>query len=128
MSTQRVPLRERIRRSRTGNGAGALLPGTGEGRRRIPLVESFNYAVEGIIHVLRTHRNMRIHLSAAVAVLIVALWIGVNRMELVVLLLAIAFVLIAEMVNSAIEAAIDVATALSTRSPSWRRTSPPAPC
>ena len=95
-----------------GNGDGA-----GEQERlRRPLgrapsvLDSFNYATEGIIHVLRTHRNMRIHLSAAVAVLIVALWIGVNRMELVVLLLAIAFVLIAEMVNSAIEAAIDVAT------------------
>jgi diacylglycerol kinase (ATP) len=110
VSTQRVPLRERLRRSRAANGAGALLPGTGEGRRRIPLVESFNYAVEGIIHVLRTHRNMRIHFAAAVAVLVVALWIGVDRIELVVLLLAIAFVLIAEMVNSAIEAAIDVAT------------------
>src|SRR4029077_2569731 len=110
VSTQRIPLRERLRRGRAANGAGSLLPGTGEGRRRIPLVESFNYAVEGIIHVLRTHRNMRIHFAAAAAVLILALWIGVDRIELVVLLLAIAFVLIAEMVNSAIEAAIDVAT------------------
>ena len=37
------------------------------GRRRISIVESFNYAVEGIIHVLRTHRNMRIHFAVAVA-------------------------------------------------------------
>jgi diacylglycerol kinase (ATP) len=110
VSAERIPLRERLRRGRAANGAGTLLPGTGEGRRRIPLVESFNYAVEGIIHVLRTHRNMRIHFVAAAAVLILALWIGVDRIELVVLLLAIAFVLIAEMVNSAIEAAIDVAT------------------
>jgi diacylglycerol kinase (ATP) len=110
MSATRVPLRERLRRSRAGNGAGSLLPGMGDGRRRISLVESFNYAVEGIIHVLRTHRNMRIHFAAAAAVMIVALWIGVDRIELVVLLLAIAFVLIAEMINSAIEAAIDVAT------------------
>jgi diacylglycerol kinase (ATP) len=53
---------------------------------------------------------MRIHLAAAVVVLVLALWIGVGRLELVVLLLAIAFVLIAEMINSAVEAAIDVAT------------------
>jgi diacylglycerol kinase (ATP) len=110
MSTGRGPLRERIRRGRGGNGSGSLLPGTGQGRRRISVVESFNYAVEGIIHVLRTHRNMRIHFLAAAVVLILALWIGVDRIELVVLLLAIAFVLIAEMINSAIEAAIDVAT------------------
>jgi diacylglycerol kinase (ATP) len=85
-----------------------LLPG--HGRRRISLVESFNYAVEGIIHVLRTHRNMRLHFSAAIVVLVLALVLGVDRIELVVLLLSIAFVLIAEMINSAIEAAIDVAT------------------
>jgi len=109
MDDRRPTLRERLR-ARGGNGAGALLPGTGRGRRRISLVESFNYAVEGIIHVLRTHRNMRIHFAAAAIVLVLALWVGVSRLELVVLLLAIAFVLIAEMVNSAIEAAIDVAT------------------
>jgi diacylglycerol kinase (ATP) len=27
------------------------------------LLESFNYAFEGIIHVLRTQRNMRIHFA-----------------------------------------------------------------
>jgi diacylglycerol kinase (ATP) len=74
------------------------------------LVESFNVAFEGIIHVLRTQRNMRIHFAFAVAVLIAALVTGVNKFELVALLIAIAFVLIAEMVNTAIEGAIDVAT------------------
>jgi diacylglycerol kinase (ATP) len=79
-------------------------------RRSASLLESFNYALEGIIHVLRTHRNMRLHFMVAVAVLVAALLLGVDRFELIALLLSIAFVLIAEMVNSAIEAAIDVAT------------------
>jgi diacylglycerol kinase (ATP) len=74
------------------------------------LVESFNYAFEGIIHVLRTQRNMRIHFSLAVLVLVGALVTGVDKFELVALLIVIAFVLIAEMVNTAIEGAIDVAT------------------
>jgi diacylglycerol kinase (ATP) len=74
------------------------------------LVESFNYAFEGIIHVLRTQRNMRIHFTLAVVVLVGALVSGVNKFELIALLIAIAFVLIAEMVNTAIEGAIDVAT------------------
>jgi diacylglycerol kinase (ATP) len=108
MSVPRLSLRERLAR-RTGNGvAGQLLPGNE--RRRISMIESFNYAVEGIIHVLRTHRNLRIHFAAAIAVLIAALVLGVERIELVALLLSIAFVLVAEMINSAIEAAIDVAT------------------
>ena len=79
-------------------------------RRRPSILESFNYALEGIVHVLRTQRNMRIHFAIAVGVLILGLATGVNRLELIALLLAIAFVLIAEMINSAIEHAIDVAT------------------
>jgi diacylglycerol kinase (ATP) len=80
-------------------------------RRRPPsIIESFNFAFQGIIHVLRTQRNLRIHFGIAVLVLIAALLSDVSRMELIALLLAIAFVLIAEMLNTAVEAAIDVAT------------------
>jgi len=80
-------------------------------RGRTPSIfESFNFALEGILHVLRTQRNMRIHFAVAVVVLVGGLATGVDRLELIALLLAIAFVLIAEMINSAIEHAIDVAT------------------
>jgi diacylglycerol kinase (ATP) len=80
-------------------------------RRGTPsILESFNYAFEGIVHVLRTQRNMRIHFVAAIAVLVAALAFDVSRLELIALLLAIAFVLVAEMVNTAIEAAVDVAS------------------
>jgi diacylglycerol kinase (ATP) len=79
-------------------------------RRALTLIDSFNFAIEGLIHVLRTHRNMRIHFAVAIGVLVAAVWLGVNRFELIALLLAIAFVLVAEMINSAIEQAIDVAT------------------
>lgn len=74
------------------------------------VLQSFNFAFEGIIHVLRTQRNMRIHFMIAAGVLIGALIVGVSKLELVVLLMAISFVLIAEMINSALEAGIDVAT------------------
>ena len=79
-------------------------------QRSLSLIDSFNYAIEGIVHTLRTHRNMRVHFAAAIVVLVAAVWVGVTRFELIALLLAIAFVLIAEMINSAIEQAVDVAT------------------
>lgn len=82
----------------------------GHQRRAPSVLESFNYAFEGVIHVLRTQRNMRIHFAIAAAVLVAALAFGVDRVELIALLLAISFVLIAEMINSALEAGIDVAT------------------
>ena len=79
--------------------------------RRAPTVfNSFNYAIEGIIHVLRTQRNMRIHVVIALAVVVLALIVNVTRFELIALLISITFVLIAEMINSAIEGAIDIAT------------------
>jgi diacylglycerol kinase (ATP) len=79
--------------------------------RRVPsLLDSFNNALEGVIHVLRTQRNMRIHFLVAVVVLVVAFASGVKEEELIALLLSIAFVLIAEMINTAIESAIDTAT------------------
>jgi diacylglycerol kinase (ATP) len=74
------------------------------------LLDSFNYAFEGIIHVLRTQRNLRIHFAVAIAVIAVAAALGVDRLSMIALLIVIAFVLVAEMVNSAIEGAIDVST------------------
>lgn len=74
------------------------------------ILQSFNYAVEGVIWVLRTQRNMRLHFGIATVVLVLAVVYDVTRLELITLMLAIAFVLIAEMVNTAIEAATDIAT------------------
>jgi diacylglycerol kinase (ATP) len=80
-------------------------------RQRSPsLFDSFNYATEGIIHALRTQRNLWIHFAIAAAVLVAAIGFGVSKLELIVLLLAITFVLVAELVNTAIEAAVDVAS------------------
>ena len=79
-------------------------------RLRPSVIESFNFAIEGVIHVLRTQRNMRLHFAAAVAVIVVAVAVGVSKIELSVLLISIAFVLVAEMINTAIEGAIDAAT------------------
>lgn len=83
---------------------------TPRSRRTPRILQSLNWAFEGVIHVLRTQRNMRIHFAVATAVLILAFSYGVTKLELMALLVAISFVLIAEMVNTAIEATIDIAT------------------
>jgi diacylglycerol kinase (ATP) len=79
-------------------------------RPRPSVIESFNFAIEGVIHVLRTQRNMRLHFAAAVAVIVVAVAVGVSKIELSLLLISIAFVLVAEMINTAVEGTIDAAT------------------
>ena len=73
-----------------------LRPGPG---RAPSLLDSFNYAFEGIIHVLRTQRNMRIHFMVAAGVLIAAVAIGVTRMELIALSIASRAILILPIVG-----------------------------
>ncbi len=60
--------------------------------------------------MLRTQRNLRIHFAVAFVVLVAALIVNVTKLELIALLISITFVLIAEMLNTAVEAAIDIAT------------------
>ena len=79
-------------------------------RRAPTILDSFNFAFEGIIHVLRTQRNLRLHFAIAFVVLVLALVVNVTKLELIALLISVTFVLIAEMLNSALEAAIDIAT------------------
>ncbi len=78
--------------------------------RSTSLFQSFNFAAEGIIHAVRTQRNLWIHFAIAVAVLVAAIGFGATKLELAVLLLAITFVLVAELVNTAVEATVDVAS------------------
>ncbi len=68
---------------------------------------SFTWAFEGIVYVLRTQRNMQLHLAAGAAVLILALVLDVGRLELVAVIGAVSLVLVAEMINTALEAALD---------------------
>ena len=79
-------------------------------QRSQSLFQSFNVAAEGIVHAVRTQRNLWIHFTIAVAVLVAAIGFGASKLELAVLLLAITFVLVAELVNTAVEAAVDVAS------------------
>lgn len=74
------------------------------------LIESFNYAVSGIIHTLKTERNMRIHFVIGVLVILLSLYFDFTRGELILLFFTISLVLITEMINTAIERTIDLIT------------------
>ena len=74
------------------------------------LLWSFNYAISGVVYALRTQRNMRIHVAAALATLVAALFLQVGTVGLVAIVFAISLVFVTELANTAIEAAVDVAT------------------
>ncbi|MFU0825391.1 MAG: Undecaprenol kinase [Clostridium sp.] len=74
------------------------------------LIDSFNYAIEGLIYTVRTQRNMRIHMVAALLVLSACFFYDLTKMELLVITITITMVLVCEMINTAIEFAIDATT------------------
>lgn len=74
------------------------------------LIDSFNYAFEGIIYTVRTQRNMKIHIIAAGLALLAAVVLGLSRLEMAVLLILIGIVFVSELINTAIEATIDTVT------------------
>lgn len=71
---------------------------------------SFNDAMQGVVHVVRTERNMRIHLIIGLLVVILATILGVSRLELMVLLLSIGGMFVAELINTAIEEVVNLIT------------------
>ena len=71
---------------------------------------SFKYAASGIVHVLRTQPNARLHAVFTLAVTTVGLWLELSRIEWAILVATMAVVWAAEFVNTAIEAAIDLVT------------------
>lgn len=72
-------------------------------RRKRNFLHSLNKAVDGFIHVLKHERNMRIHFLFAFLILIAAVFLGFSRQDWLILCIATCLVLMAEMINTAIE-------------------------
>jgi diacylglycerol kinase len=74
------------------------------------LVASFRNALSGLGQLLRSQRNARIHLAITLAVLGVSSWLRLSTGDWALLALAAALVWTAELINSALEAVVDLAT------------------
>lgn len=72
------------------------------------LINSFNYAVTGIITALKNEKNMMIHYIIAIIVITVSLFLDFSRLEFIVLIFTICLVLVMEMINTAIENIINL--------------------
>lgn len=69
--------------------------------------KTFMNARKGFRLVFKSEMNIRIHLIIAALVLIAAYFFGFNYVEYCILLIAIAIVIISEMINTAIEFTLD---------------------
>jgi len=70
---------------------------------------AFRYAFAGLWYLFRTQRNAQVHLLITACAVALGAFLGLARWEWLALILTIALVLTAEGVNTAIEAAVDIA-------------------
>lgn len=70
---------------------------------------SFRYAYEGIKYALATQRNLKFHFFAAFVVLLMALYVHISKTEILFILMAVTLMIVTELINTAIEKAVDLA-------------------
>ena len=71
---------------------------------------SFKHAFHGLWYVLRTQRNAWIHMAVTVVVVLMSWWLALPARDWAILALSIAIVWTAEVLNTAIEAVVDLAS------------------
>jgi diacylglycerol kinase len=71
---------------------------------------SFQFAFSGFFYVLKTQKNAWLHLAATVIVVLLALWLQIDRLEWLAILLVIGLVWMAEFLNTALEVIVDLAS------------------
>lgn len=70
---------------------------------------SFKYAIEGIRKVM-DEQNFRFDLMMAFIVIVAAVFTGLSKLEWIILIVVIAIMLSLEMINTAIERVVDLAS------------------
>lgn len=73
-------------------------------------VKSFQHAFAGWWYVISTQKNAWIHALASSCVILLAFWLQIPARDWAVLFLTIALVWIAEFLNTALEAVVDLAS------------------
>jgi diacylglycerol kinase len=71
---------------------------------------SFRYAFQGWWYVIRTQKNAWIHAIVSATVMLLSLWLSLSPQEWAIIILTIASVWTAEILNTALEAVVDLAS------------------
>ena len=72
-------------------------------------LDSFRFALKGVLTLIRSEHNARIHLAAAILVVAAGIIFRISRAEWMLITIVIGMVFLAELVNSSLEAIADVA-------------------
>ncbi len=72
------------------------------------LLSSFHYASAGIQYAFRTQRNFRVHVGAGIFIGAVLAWVQASALEICLIILLVTLILALELVNTALEAVVDL--------------------
>ncbi len=78
--------------------------------RKAPIIRSFGYAFEGIWTGIKKERNMKIHCLAVILVTAAGIFFGITATEWCICFLLFGMVVSLELVNTAVEAVVDLVT------------------
>ncbi|UUZ96130.1 diacylglycerol kinase family protein [Paenibacillus sp. P25] len=78
-------------------------------RPQVKWRRSFRFAYEGVKYALSTQRNMKFHFFAALVVLTLALFFRLTKYDVLFILLAVTLMIVTELINTAVEKAVDLA-------------------
>lgn len=73
------------------------------------IVNSFKYAIQGIVSAFKSERNMKIHVLIMILVIIAGILLKINTFEWIICIILFGLVIGAEMFNTAIETVVDIA-------------------
>ena len=74
------------------------------------IINSFKYAFQGIVTSLKTEKNMKVHILAAILVIVSGVLLKISKIEWIMCTFAITIVIAAELFNTAIETIVDMIT------------------
>lgn len=73
------------------------------------VISSFKYAFQGMFSALKTERNLKIHVTIMILVIIAGIVLKISKIEWIICIILFGLVIGGEMLNSAIETVVDIA-------------------
>ncbi len=74
------------------------------------LIKSFKYAIDGLVYAFRYEQNIIVHSLATIAVILMGIFFKISYIEWLVIFLIIGLIIATELINTSIEATIDLIT------------------
>lgn len=72
------------------------------------IIDSFNFAIEGLIEALRNEKHMKVHILSSIIIVILAIVTNASKVEILIISLTVSFVIITELINTSVEALVDI--------------------